>query len=43
VGIYFCPHCGCELDRDHNAALNILIRYQKSKGAGSVPQLSPVG
>ena len=18
-----CPHCGCELDRDHNAAINI--------------------
>jgi putative transposase len=38
-----CPHCGCELDRDHNAVLNILIRYQKSKGAGSVPQRSHVG
>ena len=38
-----CPHCGCELDRDHNASLNILIHYQKSKGAGSVPQLSHVG
>ncbi len=37
-----CPHCGCELDRDHNAACNILIRYQKSKGAGSVPQQSRV-
>ena len=34
-----CPHCGCELDRDHNAARNILSRYQqKSNGAGSVPQ-----
>ncbi len=38
-----CLHCGCELDRDHNAALNILTRYQKSKGAGSVPQLFLLG
>jgi putative transposase len=38
-----CPHCGCELDRDHNADLNILIRYWNTSGAGSVPQLSPVG
>ncbi len=38
-----CPHCGCELDRDHNAARNILYRYhiQKQNGAGSVPQRSP--
>ncbi len=37
-----CPHCGTELDRDHNAARNILHRYQKQKqnGAGSVPQRS---
>jgi putative transposase len=21
-----CPHCGCELDRDHNAAINIKHR-----------------
>ncbi len=35
-----CSGCGAELDRDHNAAINILRRYQQSKslGAGRVPQ-----
>ena len=44
-----CPACGEELDRDHNSALEVLHRYQRTKkplcpphgglaGAGSVPQ-----
>jgi putative transposase len=34
-----CLHCGTELDRDHNAAKNILHRYQEQRtiGAGSAP------
>jgi putative transposase len=32
--------CGCELDRDTNAAINIL---RKHAGAGSVPQILPRG
>jgi len=32
--------CGCELDRDTNAAINILKKYV---GAGSVPQILPRG
>jgi putative transposase len=26
-----CPHCGCSLDRDHNAALNILARARRAR------------
>jgi len=26
VRVHDCPHCGLKLDRDHNAALNILAR-----------------
>jgi putative transposase len=34
-----CPHCGAELDRDHNAANNILHRGHSPRlnGAGSAP------
>lgn len=28
--LHICPHCGIVLDRDHNAALNILARGQRA-------------
>jgi len=39
VRVHTCPHCGLVLDRDENAAINILARnpQQKPAGAGSVP------
>jgi len=35
VRIHDCSHCGLRLDRDHNAALNILARGLASISAGS--------
>jgi putative transposase len=31
-----CPHCGLELDRDHNAAINVLHRAVLGPGLGNV-------
>lgn len=39
VRVHKCPHCGLVLDRDHNAAINILARGMAS--LGEIPK-SPV-
>ncbi len=36
VRVHDCPHCGLRLDRDHNAALNVLARGLASIGTQSV-------
>jgi putative transposase len=42
VRTHVCPRCGLVLDRDENAALNILRvgREQRERGAGRAPQAS---
>ena len=38
VRTHVCPSCGLVLDRDENAALNILRRGSERSGAGQAPQ-----
>jgi putative transposase len=38
VRTHVCPRCGLVLDRDANAALNILALGKKESGAGQAPQ-----
>ena len=40
VRVHDCPHCGLRLDRDHNAALNILARGLASIGDDSANRQS---
>ena len=40
VRTHECPHCGLKLDRDYNAALNILALGLQ--GVGSIPKSSPL-
>ncbi|MHC4088697.1 MAG: RNA-guided endonuclease InsQ/TnpB family protein [Planctomycetota bacterium] len=45
--LHICPHCGIVLDRDHNAALNVLARGQRvavkrSEALASVGGSSPL-
>ncbi|HEV8194694.1 MAG TPA: zinc ribbon domain-containing protein, partial [Ktedonobacterales bacterium] len=37
---HVCSRCGLVLDRDQNAALNILRLGKKQSGAGRAPQAS---
>ena len=41
VRTHRCPHCGLVMDRDENAALNILNRGLEKIGQG-LPEYTPV-
>ncbi|HEV8192263.1 MAG TPA: transposase [Ktedonobacterales bacterium] len=43
VRTHVCPRCGLVLDRDQNAALTILRRGRRERGAGQGPQASTWG
>jgi putative transposase len=40
--IHSCPHCGLEIDRDHNAAINILQRVLRIRRGGLCSKGGPL-
>jgi len=42
VRVHDCPHCGLVIDRDHNAAINVLSRALAAPGLGDQDSTWPV-